>query len=158
MVVFVVARVGNLANMDNDNIDSFMSRRKLIEEDGLFFFGLKDGARRLANQPQRGFFCDVEHDSPTPYPTPFPTAKPTRPSLNPTALPTISSSPTKAPTVPDDDKVFLCDTTDQGLLYFSFVIYLIFVTVWMFRLAIATQIIPPPAGEEIPDDEKIMWR
>ena len=38
MVIFVVARVGNLANMNSDNIDSFMSRRKLmIEEDGLFF-------------------------------------------------------------------------------------------------------------------------
>lgn len=160
MVIFAVARVGNLANMDSDNMDSFMSRRKLmIEEDGLFFFGLKDGARRLANQPQRGFFCDVEHDSPTSYPTPEPTFKPSMVSLNPTASPTISSSPTKAPTIDTDDgTVFLCDTTDQGLLYFSFVIYLIFVTVWMFRLAIATQIIPLPAGEEIPDDEKIMWK
>ena len=165
--LFIMSRVLNLVENDASS-NTVVGRRQLneawIEENGLFMFGLTHATRRLANQPQEGFFCDVVHESPTAYPTKLPVPAPT----TKTPYPTVTTSPptahmptpgpTKEPTPGDDDTVFLCDTTDQGLLYFGFALWFCFSTVWLYRLCVATTGYPVPAGEDIPDDEKVMWK
>ena len=150
LLLFMIARVGTLADNSDENLEL---RRRLVEDEGLFNYGLKYAGRRLANQPNQGFFCDVQYASPTLAPTKdFPTAAP---AVQPTPK---TPGPTNPPSPGDDDNVYLCDTTDKGLLYFTFLIYVVFWSVWLYRLCAATQVFPLPAGEEIPDEEKVMWK